>query len=212
MEYDREIHHRRSIRLDKYDYSLPGAYFVTICSEKHACLFGDIAAGEMVLNEAGKMIGRWWLELGNKYPTAGLDKYSLMPNHLHGIIMISRGIGSRAAARRVISNGNEKRKEADSAPVIGTCEKTGRPRRAAPTLGDMIGWFKTMTTIEYIHNVKEYGWSPFRGRLWQRGYYEHIIRNEESYKDVWTYIDKNPANWADDEDNPVRIKEKQLKK
>jgi putative transposase len=88
MNYDPNRHHRRSIRLQGYDYSHPGAYFITIVAQDRACLFGEVVNGEIRLNDAGKMIQRWWLELNRKFPTIKTDEYAVMPNHFHGIITI----------------------------------------------------------------------------------------------------------------------------
>ena len=89
MTYDPERHHRRSIRLKGYDYAQAGAYFVTVCAEGRECSFGTIIDGVMRLNDAGRMVERWWLELNNKYPTVDTDEYSVMPNHFHGVIVIT---------------------------------------------------------------------------------------------------------------------------
>ncbi len=81
-------------------------------------------------------------------------------------------------------------------------DHTGSP---LPALGDMIGWFKTMSTNEYIHGVKERGWDRFAGRLWQRNYFEHIIRNDAALDRARTYIDAHPSRWPWDDENPNRI-------
>ncbi len=161
MSFDPDIHHRRSIRLKEYDYSLPGAYFVTICTKNRECLFGHIRNNAMVLNEAGRMIERWWQELPRKFPMIDMDAHVIMPNHLHGIIAIV-GAALRGRPERPDS-------------------KEGQPHRVAPTLGIMIDWLKTMTTNEYIRGVRQYQWHPFPGKLWQRNYYEHVIRNEHEW-------------------------------
>ena len=88
MQYDHDRHHRRSIRLEGYDYAQPGAYFVTICTQGRTCMFGDVAEGEMVLNDAGCMVQRWWSELPQKFPLVKTDEHVVMPNHFHGIIVI----------------------------------------------------------------------------------------------------------------------------
>jgi len=89
MRYDPNKHHRRSIRLKGYDYSRAGAYFVTICMYQRECLFGAVVDGVIRANEAGLMVGRWWLELARKFPALQTDTYVIMPNHVHGIIVIS---------------------------------------------------------------------------------------------------------------------------
>ena len=168
---------RRSIRLDGYDYRQPGAYFVTICTQGSECLFGEVVDGRTRLNVGGEMVWRWWQELNAKFPPVRTDAAVVMPNHFHGIIFI---VGQ---PHRV-------------APTDG-------PRRGdAPTLGEIIGWFKTMTTNEYIRGAKELGWPPFPGKVWQRNYYERIIRNREELERIRSYIQTNPERWALDRNNP----------
>lgn len=130
----------------------------------------------MLLNDAGQMIGRWWNELKNKYPNIEIDKYVAMPNHCHGIISVNE-----------------------------TGEHTGSPLQSAsadkfvcPSISKMIQWFKTMTTNEYTQNVKQNHWKPFDGKLWQRNYYEEIIRDETSLQRIREYIINNPAQWQQD--------------
>ncbi|PIX48030.1 MAG: transposase, partial [Armatimonadetes bacterium CG_4_8_14_3_um_filter_66_20] len=164
MRYDPTVHHRRSIRLPEYDYSTPGAYFVTICTQDRQCLFGDITDDAMRPNEAGRMVEAWWRELTSKFPTTSADAHILMPNHVHGIVAIERE---------------------DGAP-----------------LGAMVQWFKTMTTNAYIQGVRQDGWAPFPGRLWQRNYFERIVRDDDELFETREYIASNPVNWEHDEDNP----------
>ena len=95
MRYDSEKHHRRSIRLQNYDYTMPGAYFVTICTRGRACLFGTVAGGEMQLNDAGRIIEQWWFELNHKFPTVETDEMVVMPSHFHGIVVIHVGADLR---------------------------------------------------------------------------------------------------------------------
>ncbi len=186
MAFDPNIRHRRSIRLKDYDYSQPGAYFVTLCTHTRECLFGQIADDVMVMNDAGRMIERWWRELPNKYPVVDMDNYMIMPNHFHGIIAIV-GAALRGCPQ-------------EQYPVNG-----GQPHGVAPTLGDMIDWFKTMTTNDYIRGVKHHQWRPFTGRFWQRNYYEHIIRDEHDLGTIREYITNNPARWERDDYNPAFV-------
>jgi REP element-mobilizing transposase RayT len=163
--------HRRSLRLQDYDYSEPGAYFVTICLQGKANLLGEIAHDAMCLNDAGRMIEHWWQELPHKYPSVELDAYVIMPSHFHGIVV--------------------KVGEASEEPHDDT------------TLSEIIGWFKTMTTNDYIRGVKQLRWERFDGRLWQRNYWEHVIRNESSLMSIRRYIENNPMRWALDIENPT---------
>ena len=185
MTFDPDIHHRRSLRLKNYDYSRPGAYFVTVCTHNRESLFGHIHENAMILNEAGSMIDRWWRELPNKYPMIDTDVYTVMPNHFHGIVAI---VGAALCGRPDGSDSNN----------------GGQPHRVAPTLGGMIDWFKTMTTNDYIRGVKQCQWRPFPGKLWQRNYYEHVIRDEGDLNAIREYIVNNPASWDKDNENPER--------
>lgn len=178
------------MRLQSFDYSTEGMYFVTICVQNKKSIFGDISDGAMTLNVAGKMIDNWWQKLPDKFDNIKIDEYCIMPNHFHGIINI---VGVRLCARP----DNDKYK--DNGPIR-------RTRGSAPTLSTIIQWFKTMSTNEYIHNVKTNNWPSFDKHLWQRSYYEHIIRNETDLLKIQEYIQSNPNNWEKDE-NYVEKKE-----
>ncbi len=186
MSYEPERHHRRSIRLRGYDYSQAGAYFVTICTQNRFCLFGEVLDGEMQPNDAGRMIEKWWLEMNCRFPTVETDEYIVMPNHFHGIVVIVRA---------------DPRASPDVIGVDDGCCDNGGAHIGA-SLPSLIQWFKTMTTNEYIRRVKISGWPPFAGKLWQRNYYEHIIRDEESLNRIRAYIGNNPLQWELDRENP----------
>jgi len=185
MKYDPDTHHRRSIRLKGYDYSQDGAYFVTICTHNRECLFGKIVNGAMVLNDAGKMVEKWWYELNTKFLNIEPYAHIIMPNHFHGIIII---VGADLRVCPDINNNDNYRGE-----HIGQGEHIGSP------LHKIVQWFKTMTTNDYIKNVRTYNWKPFNKKLWQRNYYEHIIRNEIELNKIREYILNNPLNWETDE-------------
>jgi len=179
-KYDPDKHHRRSIRLRGYDYSQPGAYFITICTHNRELLLEQEPAKEMVR--------RYWEKLAAKFPHVALDQFVIMPNHVHGILIIV---------------GADPRVCPDQGRTFNTRgEHAGSPLRERPTLGRIIQWFKTMTTNAYIRGVENEGWQPFPGRLWQRNYYEHIIRDEDELNRLRQYIIDNPANWETDEENP----------
>ena len=181
-------HHRRSIRLKDYDYSQSGAYFVTICAQNRICLFGTLVDGTVQLNDAGQMVEHWWFELNRKFPAVETDEFVVMPNHCHGIVLITDSIVG--ADLRV-----------GPAPKAGQGAHTGAPLR--PHLSTVIQWLKTMTTNEYVRGVKTGAWAPFNRRLWQRNYYEHVIRSEESLNRIRQYILDNPARWEFDRENPA---------
>jgi putative transposase len=192
MKYNPDIHHRRSIRLAGYDYSQCGYYFITVCTQGRRCLFGEIEKGRMILNNAGKMIGRWWNELKNKYANIEIDKYVVMPNHCHGIINIVVTVGADQCVCP-----NEKGEQGEYKG-----EHIGSPQQDLPLRGrpiyKMVQWFKTMTTNEYIRNVKQNHWEPFDDKLWQRNYYEQIVRDEKSLRHIREYIANNPYRWQQD--------------
>jgi len=185
---------RRSIRLKGYDYSQAGAYFVTICTQNRLHLFGEITNDEMVLNDAGMMVVKWWNELENKYPDIELDEFAVMPNHFHGIIQIfdtnTVGADLRVCPFLCIHPHYQDRH-------VG--------RRAGLPLHRMMQWFKTMSTNEYICNVKNNYWTPFIKKLWQRNYYDHIVRNENELNRIREYIIINPMQWQCDRENPNHI-------
>jgi REP element-mobilizing transposase RayT len=195
MNYETDRHHRSSTRLKGYDYSEAGAYFVTVCTQNRECLFGDVVDGEMRLNGAGQMVHNVWNDLSPKYPDIETDEFVVMPNHFHWIIVI---VGAPLVGAL------ENRAGTRPAPTRGT--KTVQSYRSAPTLGDIVGAFKSTTIHQYTDGVRQKNWPAFNGRFWQRNYYEHIIRGEEEMHRIRRYIIENPAKWADDEDNPANIR------
>ena len=185
--YDPNLHHRRSIRLPGYDYSQDGWYFVTICVQDKKCLFGRIVKDQIRLNDAGLMIQIWWQELTNKFPSVQTDECVVMPDHFHGIIIVGAVLCGRP--------------DPDDTNAKFGCahNESGQPHRVAPTLGNIVNWFKTMTTNQYIRGVKQGNWRPFPGRVWQRNYYEHVIRDEDELNHFRQYIADNPLNWQTDQ-------------
>ncbi|MGA3309859.1 MAG: transposase [Xanthobacteraceae bacterium] len=181
-------HRRRSLRLKGYDYAQAGAYFITICTQGRACLFGDVVDGSMCWNAAGQLAATTWNDTSVRFPGIELDAFVVMPNHLHGIIVLpDRTIVRPDGHHRV------------GAPLVGAHDA-----RAAPTVGDIVRTFKSLFTVAYIQGVKENRRPGFDRRLWQRNYYEHIIRDEPELARVRRYIDENPLRWAFDHENPLR--------
>jgi len=180
---------RRSIRLKGYDYSQEGLYFITICCQDRACLFGEIIQAEMVLNETGNMIVQEWIALSNRFKNINLHEFVVMPNHFHCILEI---VGTPLVGSPIQNNTiNEQ---------IGNKTK-GDPQGIPPTrktVGDIIGAFKSITSVEYIRGIKTKGWPEFDRRIWQRNYWEHIIRDEKSFSRISEYIKNNPKKWLDD--------------
>ena len=199
MAYDPALPRRRSLRLQAYDYAKAGAYFITIVTQDRRRLFGEIAAGEVRLNEVGRLIRKFWESLPDRFTGVALDAFVVMPNHIHGVIVMDPPVGAPLVGAR---------------PRRGDADATGdRPRattRVAPTggsggyaLSDVIGAYKSLTTAEYARRVTADGWPAFPGRLWQRNYYEHVVRGEEDMDRIRAYIRDNPLQWEFDVENPA---------
>jgi putative transposase len=216
MKDKAEKQHRRSIRLKGYDYANAGAYFVTIVTQGRACLFGEIVNTETRLNDAGSMIERWWFELNNKFSTVETDEFVIMPNHFHGIVVIA-DVGADLRVGPVGRGAGENQDVNPTHPGTHAgvlLQGTHRVRPGGPTgahigapvqrasLPAVVQWFKTMTTNEYLRGVKTSAWAPFQGQVWQRNYYEHVIRDEESLNRIRQYIADNPIRWEFDPENP----------
>jgi REP element-mobilizing transposase RayT len=159
-------------------------------------LFGDVVHGVMRLHDAGRMVQAVWNALPVFYPGVDVDGFVVMPNHIHGILVL---VGAAPCGRPVGA--------CDSSQGTGQPRGIGQPQGVAPTLSlpETVHRFKTMTTKRYADGVKQSGWLPFPGRLWQRNYYEHIIRNEASLNHIRQYILDNPAQWAFDRENPLAV-------
>ena len=180
VPYNPDIHHRRSTRLKGYDYSQAGAYFITIVTQGRVCLFGDVIDGEMLLNDAGEMAREVWDGMPDRFPSVEMDEFVVMPNHVHGVIFIHQ----------------------PHTPTVGA--SLVGAQNVGPALGDMVGAYKSLTTVAYGKGVREMDWPPFHKRLWQRDYYERIIRNESEIALAREYIANNPMKWELDRENPAR--------
>lgn len=186
---------RKSIRLKGYDYSQAGLYFITICVQHRQCLFGEIDNGEMILNDAGRMVEKWYRELENKFPDIKCHEMVVMPNHFHCVV---QNVGADLRVCPHVCHGNKQTTGNGQSHEIA---QTGDDSLSGEHIGSphrVVQWFKTMTTNEYIRGVKNLGWQSFNGKLWQRNYWEHIIRNEKSYQRISKYIINNPKNWNND--------------
>ena len=196
---------RCSMRLRGHDYSKPGAYLVTVCVQDRKCLFGCIRDRQMRANAAGSMIQETWAQLPNRFVYAALDAFVLMPNHIHGIILLT---DDRRGDERGIRRGEscirpQKPKQSLVDGHEDRLDTNGRPRGTLPgSLGRIMQAFTSITTHEYIVGVKRFGWPSFAGKLWQRNYHDHIIRNEKDLHRIRQYIVDNPACWAEDKNNP----------
>jgi REP element-mobilizing transposase RayT len=173
--------YRRSIRMQGYDYRLAGAYFVTIVTQARAMRFGSVDdRGEVSLSPDGECAAAWLAKIPVHFPGAAIPSWVVMPNHIHMVVVIDNepvGAGSR---------------------FIAPCKGSPRPyQKTAYTLGQIIGYYKYQTTkaINLTHGTPG-------ERIWQRNYYEHIIRTEDEMNRISDYILTNPLRWQTDRENP----------
>ena len=183
METNHSFPHRRIHRLPEFDYSQPGAYFVTIVTQAQKKLFGQIVDGEMVLNDIGKMVSDIWIAIPEHFPNVESGVFVVMPNHFHGIISIKAGEtqGINVGARHAVPQN------------AGATEGFGKP--VLCSLPTIIRSFKSATTRAF-HVISGHS----EEHLWQQSYYEHVIRNERDYRAIFDYIEANPMNWEKDEE------------
>ena len=163
---------RKRVRLKGYDYSTPGAYFITICTQNREHIFdiesndvGNALCGvptsDIPILLPNTLVHKYINELENKFDNVKINKYVIMPNHIHAIIVITE-------------------------------------RHAGRSLPKIVGWFKAMFTYGYMKGVKDGYLKPFDGKIWQKSYHDHIIRDEKDYSKIWEYIDTNPGRWEED--------------
>ena len=173
------FYHRRSLRLKKYDYSQPGAYFITICTQGHECLLGEIKDSQMLVNSAGNIVQQCWHDLPNHYPGLELDSFGIMPNHLHGILVLGK--------ERTDFNLRAGFKPAPT--KIRAPKVHGIP--------EIVRGFKTFSARRINRICQTTG-----VKFWQRSYYEHVVRSEKELDRIRQYIIYNPLSWSLDRENP----------
>ncbi len=181
MTFNPQIHHRKSIRLKGYDYSKTGLYFITLCVEDKQHLFGDVIDGKMILNPLGQIANDEWLNTSNIRDNILLHEFIIMPNHFHSIIEI-----------------NFKKGKND--------QSIGAFKSPSQTIGSIIRGYKIATTKKIKDFLKEENirtgelqFAPtINSKIWQRNYYENIIRDEKAYQNISNYIKNNPAKWHED--------------
>ena len=188
-----EIQRRHSIRLKGYDYSVAAAYLVTICTQDRMPLFGDIVTDAMRVNQYGGVVLECWESIPDHFPGARLDAFVVMPNHIHGIIQL-------ADATRESFVGAQHAAPCQSITYRPLVDMHVRPG----SLGAMVRSFKS-AVARRINSLRETPGMP----VWQRNYYEHVLRDESELLRIREYILANPARWSDDEENPNAL---QLKK
>jgi putative transposase len=153
---------RKRARLSTFNYSNGGYYFVTICAHERKCLFGEIIDGVMLPNSCGQMVTSVWMEIPQRFNQAILDSFIVMPNHIHGILVLETGL----------------------------------------SLSRVIQVFKSICTNEYIRGVQKQRWEKFDQSIWQKSFYDHVIRNDQDLLRIQEYIVNNPLQWAMDEEHP----------
>ncbi len=180
MPFNPDIHHRRSVRLQGWDYSSPGMYYITICTHRRACLFGDVIDGEMRLNNLGRIAHDEWIRTENVRRNVDLDLFVVMPNHVHLLFVLNEQ-DSVGATRRV-------------APTTGGPTPSGPKSRS---VGAIIGQYKPCVTRQ-INTLR----STSEARVWQRSFHDHIVRTESDLNRIRRYVAENPRKWHLDSDNP----------
>src|SRR6266849_2513281 len=174
--------HRKQLRLRGYDYAFPGVYFVTICSAGKRPVFGSIRGESIVLSRAGEIVRCEWVALAERFAGLVLDEFVIMPNHLHGVLAF---VGQAGGASRGTTGGSSLDPKGGASP--------------SPTLFEVIGAFKSISTIKVNKLLGRRG-----VQLWQRSYYEHIVRTGEDLMKIQRYISENPLMWSLDPENPNR--------
>ena len=199
-KYNPDIHHRRSIRLKGYDYSRSGLYFITLCVVDRICVFGNIVDGKMQLNDIGRLVEEEWLNTVDvRNGDVRLHNYIVMPNHFHAIIEICEcmdecdssqilntdNVGEYAMGECEKDECEKDECEKDECEK-GECDSPLRMKSPSKTVGAIVRGFKGAVSRQLGYSV------------WQRNYYEHIIRTGESYRQISDYIVNNPTKWQDD--------------
>ncbi len=201
MGYNPKKHHRKSIRLEGYDYSSTGAYFITICVKNRECLLGEIRNRKMILNDFGKIIAYHWKNIPTHFKNAKLDEFVIMPNHFHGILWLVGGKDTATyseGAKHSFKNPENKSTiiERNASP-LHTAKTPDRPNGTKPgSISAIIQNFSSVTTRK-INRIRK---TPGE-KLWQRNYYDRIIRNENELFNIRRYILNNVLKWDLDSAN-----------
>jgi len=192
MNYNPGIHHRRSIRLKGYDYSKPGAYYITVCTQNRICLLGDVKDGKMILNKFGEAIIEKWYNIQKHFQFVRLDEFCTMPNHIHGILFIMESyVGAKHSKKNIIEE-----------PFQNASPLHDRPKGTkSGSLSSIMQNYISITTRK-INQIRK---TPGE-KLWQRNFYERIIRDDNELNKIREYIIYNPQKWDLDRNNPQNWK------
>lgn len=180
---------RRSLRLRDYDYGAAGAYFVTVCTRERISFFGELDHGNMRLNEFGDIVAACWSDLPHHFPNIQLDCFTVMPNHIHGLIEIIERFSENSVGAQ------------HAAPVSATPVRHSRHNVHPGSLAAIVRSFKAASVRRINLSIGTPG-----ATVWQRNYYEHVVRDESELQRVREYIVNNPARWAEDEENPNAVR------
>lgn len=191
MKYNPKIHHRQSIRLRGYDYSQPGSYFITLCTQNRECNLGEIMNGEMKFTVRGFIIDEFWSKIPDHFPNVELDEFVVMPNHIHGIIVIND---------ELLGEKNIKETNTEDGETNTNTEGGETPPLRKTTLGQVVAYYKYQTT-KIINQVDK---TPGL-RIWQRNYYDRIIRHGKILELARQYIFQNPFRWDKDPHHPLKL-------
>ncbi len=193
------------MRLQDWDYSQEGVYFITVCTQNREYLFGEISQGSMQLNAPGTMVVEVWDKLTETFPFMQLDARVLMPNHLHALAVIDRRgescIRPSATPPKDIIHFDQGDHLDQGEHKVRPYGKIRPQGTAEGSIGRIVQAFKSITTHQYLQGIRECGCQPFQGKLWQRNYYERIVRDYEEWQRISEYIAANPVNWALDREN-----------
>jgi len=197
-KFDPKKHHRRSIRLPEYDYAQAGAYYVTIVAWHRECLFGDVVNKDVKLNEAGKIVQWEWKELPKRLQFIEIGAFIVMPNHFHGILIFRENV---RATRQILINAHSGNVSLPNV-IIDGIDGSPLPRGPQPkSLGAIMTQFKSRVTKK-LWKIRSLKGTP----IWQRNYWEHIIRNQKDLQNKTDYIEANPMLWDEDDNNPINVK------
>jgi putative transposase len=194
---------RKNNRLAHYDYSQPGYYFITICAQDRKEIFGVIQNDQIILNKFGKIVENSWLQIRGHFKNIELDRYVIMPNHIHGIINICRGLihqtrNNQTRNNQTDNNPNNKQNNILTGMINHAPTNWMLTKNNKITLGKIIRHFKAYTA-RMIHDA------TMNNFKWQRSFYDHIIRNDESLNIIRQYIANNPKTWHNDIENTNSI-------
>lgn len=183
-------HRRRSLRLKGYDYSQAGIYFVTVCAYGRACLFGEVESGLMRLNEYGEIVVSEWIKSTELRLEIECGEFVVMPNHFHGVVHIVGAYGNTPVSRDEKKIANSRNK--DVLPYA--------PTSPSRNLGAMVRGFKGAASRR-INQIRNTPGAP----VWQRNYYEHVIRDDADYNRIAEYVANNPQRWLEDSLHPLFV-------